>query len=106
MTPERHAIKADGHDLVYVNIDIADEMNRIVTDASVKLNVSLSGEGFIAGFGTGNPVTDEDYTENETISFRGHASAIIRSGYKAGKAVLTVTAPDMEKVQLQIEIIG
>lgn len=106
VTPERHAIKADGHDLVYVNIDIADEMNRIVTDASVKLNVSLSGEGFIAGFGTGNPVTDEDYTENETISFRGHASAIIRSGYKAGKAVLTVTAPDMEKVQLQIEIIG
>lgn len=45
------------------------------------------------------------FVENETISFRGHASAIIRSGYKAGKAVLTVTAPDMEKVQLQIEII-
>ena len=46
------------------------------------------------------------FVENGTISFRGHASAIIRSGYKAGKAVLTVTAPDMEKVQLQIEIIG
>lgn len=46
------------------------------------------------------------FVENETISFRGHASAIIRSGYKAGKAVLTVTAPDMEKVQLQIEIIS
>ena len=62
---------------------------------------------------TNDPVTAVDtgifrthFVENETISFRGHASAIIRSGYKAGKAVLIVTAPDMEKVQLQIEIIG
>ena len=29
------------------------------------------------------------FVENETISFRGHASAIIRSGYKAGKAAAT-----------------
>lgn len=101
--PEKPAMRADGHDLVYVNIDILDEDDKLVTDASVSLTATVEGSGYLAGFGTGNPVTEENYTDNQTVSFRGHATAIIRSGYEEGKTILTVSADNMDKVQISID---
>lgn len=102
ITPEKTELKANGHDLVYVNIDVLDEDNNTVTDAEIELQAELEiPEGgtetaVLAAFGTGNPVTEENYTDNRTVTFRGHATAIIRSGYKAGNAVLKVSAATLK----------
>lgn len=90
MFPEKKSMRADGHDVIYVNIEVVDSDGRIVPDAKLELTAKLTGPASLAGFGTGNPITAEDYTSTETVTYRGRATAILRSGYEAGKAVLTV----------------
>lgn len=94
VTTEKDALKANGHDVMYVNIDVKDENGLTVTDASINLEISVEGAGFLAGFGTGNPITEEKYTDNTTTTFRGQATAIIRSGYTTGETKITVKAKD------------
>ena len=100
--PEKTVMRADGHDLIYVNVDVLDEKGRLVTDAAIELTACTEGSGYLAGFGTGNPVTEENYTDNKTTSFGGHATAVIRSSYETGKTVLTVSAEGMKQVQVVI----
>lgn len=69
LVPEKTTMYADGHDLIYVGIDILDEDGKVVTDAEVSLTAKVSGAMVLAGFGTGNPITDENYTDNKTVSF-------------------------------------
>lgn len=102
LTPEKTAMKADGHDLIYVNIEVVDGQGKLVPDACIALKASVEGAAVLAGFGTGNPVTDEDYTDDKTTTYCGRAQAVIRAVYEAGKAELTVEAEGMETVQLTL----
>lgn len=103
LVPERAGVRADGHDAVYVRIEVTDTNGAVVPDASVKLEASYTGPGTLAGFGTANPVTSENYTMPETVSFHGLAAAVIRSGYEAGTGKLTVRA-DLSGVEENCEI--
>ena len=102
---EKTGMKADGHDLIYAEIRIVDQDGNTVPDAEVPLTVHLTGPALLAGFGTGNPVTDEDYTDNETTSFRGKAAVILRAGYEPGRILLTVEGKGLptEKLELDAE---
>ena len=59
----------------------------------------------MAGFGTGDPVTAEDYTDKRTVSWHGRALAVLRSGYESGELTLTVSARDLpeERISLRVE---
>ena len=115
LCPEKQEMKADGNDLIYVNIDIVDKNGRVVPDAEVPLCAEIKHESddktdinesiYLAGFGTGNPITDENYTDNHTVSYRGHALAILRSGYKSGKVILSVTADGMSEASVELEVV-
>ncbi len=104
LIPEKNEMCAGGHDLVYVRINIVDENGLTVPDAKVLLTANLNGKGYLAGFGSGDPITEEDYTDNEATTYRGSAMAIIRSGYEKGSCELTVSAEGFESVNYQIEI--
>jgi beta-galactosidase len=84
-------------------IDILDEQGQLVPDAEIKLTAKVEGAAYLAGFGSGNPITDEDYTDNQTVSYRGHACAVLRSGYDKGKTSLTISAPGMEDKTITLE---
>ena len=99
ITPEKTAMKADGHDLIFVNIEVVDHQGNLVPDAEIPLTASLSGPALLSGFGTGNPVTEEDYTDRETKSYRGTAMAILRAGYEPGQIVLTVTGEGLPEAK-------
>jgi len=90
LTADKENLIADGHDLLYVGIDVVDEDGNVVPDEEVRLTAEVSGAGYLAGFGTGNPVTEEDYTDIYTDTFSGHAMAIVRSGYHAGEITITI----------------
>jgi len=95
LTPEKKVLKADGHDLTYVEIKIVDEDNRLVPDAEIALKAYISTDSsaekaYLAGFGTGNPVTEEDYTDEYTVTHRGRGMAVIRSGYEKGEVLLRI----------------
>ena len=106
ITSEKAEMKADGHDLIYVNIELWDKDGKVVPDAAVPLNVKVDGCAVLAGFGSANPVTDEDYTNASTVSYRGRAQAIIRSGYESGNVNVEVSAEGMASVQLALSVIN
>ena len=64
----------------------------MVPDAEVALKAKAEGVCTLAGFGSGNPVTDEDYTDSSAVTYRGRAMAVLRSGYDEGNCRLTVDA--------------
>ena len=84
-------------------VDILDSQGLLVPDAEIKLSAKVEGAGHLAGFGSGNPVTDEDYTDNQTVSYRGHACAVLRSGYEKGQTRLTISASEMEEKSIELE---
>lgn len=104
LAPNKYEMKADGHDLIYVEIDILDEDDRLVTDAAVELTASVEGCGLLAGFGTGNPVTDEVYTDHKTVTFRGNATAIVRSGYGQGNITVRCFCPGEKTLDRELNL--
>ena len=104
LTPEKTAVKADGHDLVYVNIEITDRDGNRVPDAEIPLKAAVAGPAVLAGFGTGRPVTEENYTDGETASYRGRATLILRAGYEKGTAEVTVSGEGMEDRKITISV--
>ena len=95
VSAEKDVLRADGHDLVYVNIDVLDEDNLPVPDKSVTLKATVAGAGTLAALGTANPVTEEVYSDSVTMTYHGHATAVIRSTYEYGRITLTVEAQEL-----------
>ena len=103
LLPEKAEMCADGQSLIYVPVEIVDENGQLVPDAAVQLCAEVSGDAAVlAGFGSGNPITDENYTKGSFTAYRGRALAILRSSYASGEAVLTVRAKGFEAVSTGI----
>lgn len=93
---EHTTLLADGNSLAYVSVEIVDADGNLVTDAALPLTATVQGTATLAGFGSANPITEENYTAGSFTSYRGQAMAVIRSGYEAENAVLTVSCENME----------
>ncbi len=108
---EKNEIHADGHDLLYVGIEIVDKDGDLLTDARVELKALITQEAggtdcaSLAGFGSADPVTEDDYTDAETRTFRGRAMAIIRAGYSKGKVKLEISADGLPAVYEEFNLI-
>lgn len=102
---EKDTVCADGHDLVYVNIDVFDEDNKPVTDKGVSIKATVIGAGTLAALGNANPITEERYTDDVTETYKGHATAIIRSTYESGKITLTIEARELAMIKT-VEILA
>ena len=104
LIPEREALPADGHALCYVRAEIQDENGQVVPDCSITLKACVEGAGELKGFGSGNPITAQNYTTGTFDAYRGRALAIVRAGYEAGEAVLHVQAEGLEAQTVRIPV--
>lgn len=105
LKPEKTEMKADGHDLIYVGIEIQDKDGNLVPDAEIALTAKAEGCAVLSGFGSGNPVTEEDYTDERAVCYRGRAMAILRSGYEKGSVCFTVSAEHLLTAELELQVI-
>ncbi len=92
LTPDRPVITADGMDLCFVTAELQDENGIPVTDAPVELNATVSGAGRLAGFGSGNPKTTEDFGTGRRFTWNGRALIAVRAAREGGIIELAVTA--------------
>ena len=92
LTAETDTMKADGASLCYVNVELIDENGLTVPDAELLLKAEASGAAELLGFGSGSPITDENYTKGQFTSWQGRALAVLRAGYEAGEVHLRVSA--------------
>ena len=104
LTANKQEMKADGHDLIYVEIEILDANGNLVPDAELNLKAELTGDAVLAGFGSGNPITEDDYTDDMTASYRGRAMAILRSDYSKGEAQLVISSDTLKSETITFKI--
>ena len=105
LTAETACMKAGGDSLCYVNAELVDDMGNVVPDGDVLLTASVAGEGSLLGFGSGNPITGENYTSGQFMSYQGRALAVIRAGYEEGEARLTVSAEGLGTAEIIIKVV-
>ena len=92
LTADRPEFSADGMDLCFVKAQLVDADGVPVVNAPVELTAIVSGAGTLAGFGSGNPCTTEDYGTGRRMTFDGSALIAVRAGRSAGTIELAVTA--------------
>ena len=102
LEPDRSEINADGMDLSYVTVRVADAEGRTVVCDDVRLCIAVEG-GELVGFGSGNPCTEENYT-NERNVFGGYALACVRAGREAGEIKVTVTGEGLTAGTVSVKV--
>lgn len=110
LKPHKTKIKADGQDIIVVDISLFDNKGRFVPDACEKLTASISGPIEILGFGNGNPSfkqKERPTTIEKTfkiLSFNGNAQLILRSQKgKIGKCLLNISSSNIKSVSLELK---
>ena len=66
------------------------------------MTATVSGAASLAGFGSANPITDENYTSGHFTSYRGRALAVLKACEENGKAELTISAEGLEDVKITV----
>lgn len=100
----REMLKTDGQSLCFAQVDVVDEEGNLIPYAEAEISAKVEGVASLAAFGTGRPVTEENYTAGKAVSYHGKALAVIRSGYQAGVAKLIVSADGLESAELEISV--
>ncbi len=99
------SLTSDGHSLSYIAVEIVDAEGNRVMDSAVPLKASVTGAGTLAGFGSANPITEENYTTGSFTTYQGRALAVIRSGYETGEVCLTISADPDASVHLEEAVV-
>ena len=102
LLPDRVKIGKD--DLVYVAVELRDREGTLQTAADRKICLSVEGAGHMQGFGSADPVSEENFFDESRTTYYGRAMAVIRSGEDSGKIRLTAWADEAEKVSIEIEV--
>jgi len=104
LSADRKTISADGRDLSYILVEAYDKDGNFCPLADQKLKIKLQGDGEIAGVGNGNPQSLNLFQSNSVNLFYGKAMIIVRSVNKAGQLQLEVTAGDLQKDKVTIQM--
>jgi|HigsolmetaGSP11D_1036233.scaffolds.fasta_scaffold04499_2 beta-galactosidase len=99
---DRVRIKADDQDLAYVSISIVDDQGIVKPLSDRKVKVTVDGAGVLQGFGSANPETEEDFTDDVHTTFDGRALAVIRPT-GAGKIRVQAEAEGCPPQMIEIE---
>jgi beta-galactosidase len=103
---DRSKIKASRSDLSYVSIEIVDDQDRIVPNAEIPVQFSVSGDGEIAAVGSGNPADMSSFKGTSKKTWRGKCLVILRPTGKEGKIVLKAEAAGLGEGEVVVETDG
>ncbi|UIJ46641.1 DUF4982 domain-containing protein [Sphingomonas cannabina] len=100
---DRATIRADGRDLSFVTVRIADKDGLTAPRAGNRLRFTIEGPGEIVATDNGDPTSFEPFQSHERNAFNGLALAIVRARPgEAGRIVLHVAADGLEGATVPI----
>jgi beta-galactosidase len=98
------ALTADGADLAFLTIRLADEAGILHPLADREVTVRVEGAGALLGFGSANPLTEERFTDEVHTTYQGRALAVVRAGAEPGTVRVTVSAEVCEEQVVEIRV--
>jgi len=103
LTPDKLQLKADGRDLIFLEISMDDEQGRHVANASNRVRVDVSGAGRLLGLDNGDSTDYDQYKGLSRRLFNGKLMAIIGATLEPGPIHVTVTSPHLEPATIGLE---
>jgi beta-galactosidase len=100
---DRTIIAADGRDLSFVTVRVADQGGTMVPAANNSIHFSLSGEGRIAGVDNGLQTSLEAFKADRRKAFNGMCLVVVQSTDKAGRIILRASSDGLEGSTIVIE---
>lgn len=104
LTPNRKSLVADGEDLVYITIQVADKDGNIIPTDNRTVNFSVSGAGTFEATANGDPTSLMPFQNPKMNLFSGAATAIVRSADKEGEIKFTASAKGVKPATLSLQV--
>ena len=101
LTTDRKQISADGEDLAYIKLEVIDKNGNLVPDATIPVTVNVNGKATLLAAATANLRDLEPKTSPNVTTYKGQALIVVRSGKKAGKAIITATSTQFKGIGRQ-----
>ena len=79
MKPDRASIKADGRDLSFITVSVADAAGRVVPRSKNRVRFELSGPGEIVATDNGDATSFEPFQSKERSAYNGLCLVVLRA---------------------------
>jgi beta-galactosidase len=105
LAPDRNVIAADGKDLSFVTLTVADNDGRMVPRSMNAIHFEIIGPGEIVATDNGNPADMTSFPSKDRSAFNGLALVIVRSRRgQAGAVVLTAKSEGLRDARTTITV--
>lgn len=105
LTPDKTELKADGEDLVFIDISAYDEAGEFVANANNRVFVSVSGAGRLVGLDNGDSTDFEQYKGTSRRLFSGKLMAIVAAKTEAGEVEVKVSSTGLTESSLTLQAV-
>ena len=104
LAPDRSVIAADGRDLSFITVRVADSAGNTVPMAKDLVKFSIEGPGEIVATDNGDPTSFVPFPSTERPAFNGLCLAIVRSKPGAkGKITVRAEAPALQGANVTLQ---
>jgi beta-galactosidase len=103
LTPDRPTIKADGQDLAFITVTVADQAGQLTPRSHNHVAFELTGPGEIIGVDNGDATSFEPFQANERKAYNGLCLAIVRSTGQPGPISLKATSPGLRPATVDLK---
>ena len=104
LSANRTALKANGEDLVYITVQVADKAGNLVPTDTRHVNFKVSGAGKFRAAANGDPTCTELFHEPDMPLFSGALTAIVQSSDEPGKVVFEARAKGVRPATLTLDV--
>lgn len=104
LTSNRKELLANGEDLAYVTVQVADKDGNIIPTDNRTVKFSVSGAGNFEATANGDPTSLMPFQNPEMTLFSGAATAIVRSSDIAGEVKFTASAKGVKPATLSLHV--
>ncbi|MDD4095853.1 MAG: glycoside hydrolase family 2 TIM barrel-domain containing protein [Oscillospiraceae bacterium] len=102
VAPERDRLRADGTDLVYIQISTCDKDGRPVENANNRIEVSVGGAARLVGIDNGNSADYDPLQGTSKRLFSGKLIAIIKAKTTPGEIFVRVSSPGLPDEEIKL----
>jgi beta-galactosidase len=101
---DRTTLHADGQDLSYVTVELADAKGVRHPKAEDIVEFEIEGPATIVGVGNGNPLGTESYQHPRRKAWRGRCLVVVKAGRDSGGVVLRTKAQGFMPGEIRLRI--
>ena len=101
---ESTVLAADGADLAYMTVRLADDSGNVNRQAVKTVSVRVEGAGTLQGFGSADPATENHYDNKTWETYDGQLLAVVRAGSAPGTIRVIFSSDGLPEKCIELEV--